>query len=141
MEVTLSAEPVADAGKGKHPMLRRWDHRAGSDEAGEQELADGAVPIQEVASSDDPWQLLEDGIQIQFQSAEGAKPSYYRTGDYWLIPARTVTADVEWPRDGEGNPSKQIPHGVERHYAPLALLTRTAPGYGLGDDLRKVFKA
>lgn len=142
MEVTLRGKPRVDAkDKGTHPLLRRWDHRAGSDEAGEQELADGAVPIQEVALSDDPWQLLEDGIRIQFQSVEDGKESYYRTGDYWLIPARTVTGDVEWPRDGEGNPSKQKPRGVERHYAPLALLKKKETGdLSVDDDLRKFFK-
>jgi hypothetical protein len=33
---------------------------------------------------------LEDGIQIQFLT--GGK---YPTGDYWLIPARVATGDVE----------------------------------------------
>jgi hypothetical protein len=46
----------------------------------------------------------------------------YRTGDYWLIPARAVTGDVEWPKDDKGHPEAQPPHGTEHHYAPLAVV-------------------
>jgi hypothetical protein len=45
----------------------------------------------------------------------------YRTGDYWLIPARTATGDVEWPGD-VGDPEAQPPHGIDQHYAPLAIV-------------------
>jgi hypothetical protein len=38
-----------------------------------------------------------------------------------LIPARTTTGDVEWPRDKNG-PIALEPHGVEHHYAPLAYV-------------------
>jgi len=38
-----------------------------------------------------------------------------------LIPTRTATGDVEWP--GEvGQPEARPPHGVEHHYAPLAVV-------------------
>jgi LysM repeat protein len=48
----------------------------------------------------------------------------YRPGDYWLIPARTATGDVEWP--GEvGQPEARSPHGIEHHYAPLAIVVST----------------
>jgi len=49
--------------------------------------------------------------------------SVYQTGDYWLIPARTATEDVEWPQDENGNPIALSPQGVEHHYAPLAIIT------------------
>jgi uncharacterized protein DUF6519 len=41
---------------------------------------------------------LEDDIQIQVQPK-----ATYRTGDYWMIPARVATG-VEWPklRDAQG---------------------------------------
>jgi len=48
--------------------------------------------------------------------AQGGKNTY-RTGDYWLIPARTATGNVEWP-DGKALP----PKGVDHHYAPLARI-------------------
>jgi hypothetical protein len=61
------------------------------------------------------WIDLEDGVQVWFDQRGS-----YRTGDYWLIPARTVTADVEWPRDASGQPLLAPPAGVDVHYAPLA---------------------
>jgi hypothetical protein len=64
---------------------------------------------------------LEDGIQVQFQPAGS-----YRSGDYWLIPARAATGSILWPNraDGDGHIEwlPQPPRGVEHHYAPLALL-------------------
>src|SRR4029453_13349628 len=91
-------------------LLRRWDHKG--DETG-----DGAVLLPESLTD---WVALEDGLQIQFQP-----DGEYRSGDYWLIPARTLTGDVEWPKDKEG-PQSRPPHGIEDHYAPLALIRRKA---------------
>ncbi len=48
-------------------------------------------------------------------------PGSYHVGDYWLIPARTATHDVEWPRDGK-NPLPQLPHGILHRYCRLAVL-------------------
>lgn len=65
------------------------------------------------------WISLEDGVQIQFHVA--TPNNQYRTGDYWRIPARVATGDVEWP--GEvGKPQALPPHGIEHHYAPLAII-------------------
>lgn len=44
----------------------------------------------------------------------------YVSGDHWLIPARTLSADVEWPQYGSGTPLLLPPTGVPVHYAPLA---------------------
>jgi hypothetical protein len=77
---------------------------------------------------------LEDGVQIQF-SADGE----YRTGDYWLIPARVATGNVAWPlhteadgtpkKDTAGNfiPLEQSPHGIEHHYALLGFASWLSP--------------
>jgi len=46
---------------------------------------------------------LEDGIEVQF--ADGT--STYRTGDYWLVPARSSLGDIEWPQPGK--PSQPVP--------------------------------
>jgi len=89
-------------------LLRRWDHKGDIKK-------DGAVALVE-DGGDKNWLMLEHGVQIQFQ--EGAD---YRTGDYWLIPARTATGDIEWPKDKDSNPLSQAPHGVTHHYAPLAV--------------------
>jgi uncharacterized protein DUF6519 len=88
-----------------NPKVRRWDHRATIG-------TEGAVPIQEVTKKAD-WIELEDGLQIQFQPG-----ATYRTGDYWLIPARTATGNIEWPIDADGI----SPQGIEHHYAPLAVI-------------------
>ncbi|WP_413173192.1 DUF6519 domain-containing protein [Anabaena azotica] len=63
------------------------------------------------------WIQLEKGIYIQFDSE-----STYKTGDYWLIPARAYTKDVDWPYDSSRQPRKQRSQGIKHYYSPLALL-------------------
>lgn len=125
MRVTLSGEPASGVGRNpeRHPLLRRWDH--GSDASRNGATGYDAIPLRE-----DTWITLEDGVQVYFQSAPGQpEPNLYRTGDYWLIPARTATGDVEWPGDA-GQPEARPPHGVEHNYAPLAIV---ANGYVQSD--------
>jgi hypothetical protein len=110
--VTLSGVPALVADPARHRLLRRWDQRNANE--------GGVIPVVEKNTADD-WIELENGIQIQFQpTPAGGLAHQYRTGDYWLIPARTVTGDVEWPGT-VGNPKALPPHGVEHHYAPLAI--------------------
>lgn len=119
MEVTLKGSRISNVGQYplKHPLLRRWDHQTGDPSRGGLSLGnDGAAEIKE---SKTEWLSLEDGVQIQFQDDPA---NMYRTGDYWLIPARTATGDVEWP-GAAGEPQRVPPHGVEHHFAPLALIT------------------
>ena len=102
-----------------HPLLRRWDHKNGNPLQDEPELADnGSLFIAE-----DDWLTLEDGVQILFAKSEDIT---YQRGDYWLIPARTATGDVEWPYDSEDPDGRRLlpPHGIEHHYAPLAVVRR-----------------
>ncbi len=103
----------------KHPLLRRWDQK------GDDVNADGII----VKSPG--WLPIEAGIEIEFKLLDTA----LRTGDYWLIPARTNTGEVEWPsqrdadgkimKDAEGNVIRAFmrPIGVEHRYAPLAIIT------------------
>jgi hypothetical protein len=120
LEVQLSDRPVIQADEEQaalmNILLRRWDHKKVPKKQGT-ELSEGAIPIRE-GGSEDGWLNLEDGIQIQFQRGEN---TVYCTGDYWLIPARTATADVEWQQK-DGQPVPLQPHGVEHHYAPLAIV-------------------
>jgi hypothetical protein len=97
-----------------HPILRRWDYRHGRENGGE-EGADGAIKIEEGV-----WIRLEDGVEVEFAPRQEEPLHLYRTGDYWLIPARTETGDVEWPRDG-GDPAAVEPDGIDHHYAPVAV--------------------
>jgi len=101
-----------------NPKVRRWDQIATEPVT----LAtDNAIPIQESPV----WIDLEDGVQIQF-SADGE----YRTGDYWLIPARVATGNVEWPQTDGANPQPKPlpPHDIEHHYAPLGFIWWGAGG-------------
>jgi len=81
-------------------------------------------------------QLLEGGIAVQFTDPN----STYRTGDYWLIPARTAIGDykgdIEWPLAPD---DFQLPHGIKHHYCPLALLTLKDNKWTLKSDCRKLF--
>ena len=109
--ITLSGEPEAGGDDSKHPFLRRWDHQGGNAEKHGLTLSDGAAKIDEGRLLN-----LEDGIQIRFEPATPPPAkALYRRGDYWLIPARS-TGDIEWPD------SPQPPHGVDHHYAPLAIV-------------------
>lgn len=126
-------KPPPSKGTDDPPLiLRRWDHKSDLKD-------DGAVRLVE---SEKEWLMLEDGVQIQFQPGDALHPGgQYRTGDYWLIPARTATGDIEWPRDKDGNPQSQPPHGIKHHYAPLAGITIRAGGtIDKLDDLRSVIQ-
>lgn len=121
-EVVLAG--AAPAGLTGNLVLRRWDHRRGKPVAG------GSYRLVE-----GEWLDLEDGVQIFFEPAGDGAGHTYRAGDYWLIPARTATADVEWPGPPE-SPLARPPHGVHHHYAPLALLAQ-----GRLQDCRSTFGA
>jgi hypothetical protein len=65
----------------RNPRVRRWD--------GVTEMKPAAI-----ANPNTGWEeLAQDGIEVKFA------PGSYRIGDYWLIPARTATAAIEWPQE------------------------------------------
>ena len=106
--------PDKISGQPNNPKVRRWD---------------GAQAP--VAS----WFELEDGVQIKFEAGE------YHVGDTRLIPARTATADVEWPRDTANppNPIPQLRAGIEHHTCKLAIVSRSADGFTIVQDCRELF--
>lgn len=135
-QVTFNDPPEWPGGfdQDKHPYLRRWDQRNGDS---------GGVPVKGGNTKQD-WILLEDGVEIQFPLADedNEKPYVYQTGDYWLIPVRTATGDVEWPGKPDA-PDPLPPQGVEHHYAPLGNITVDASGdVNVPDDgdLRRILK-
>lgn len=125
MCVTLTGKAgvAVGADSSLHPLLRRWDHKAGNPSAGGLQIDLGAALI-----VGDVWLDLEDGVQVRFPRADAAA---YRSGDFWLIPARVATGNVIWPTetelDAQGtvtvHPVAKAPDGVSHHYAPLAVAT------------------
>jgi hypothetical protein len=95
----------------RHAILRRWDHHADDE-------ARGIMRVTE--SNDTGWIDLERGVKIRFSVGGN-----YRKGDYWLVPARVVTGDVEWPRDGDV-PRPIPPQGPLYHRASLAVVTKSS---------------
>ena len=123
LKVTLDRAPASNVGQiaNKHPLLRRWDHN-GRDLT----LDAGAALILEGAGNDENWLKLEHGVQVQFaEPPAGGEPNEYRTGDYWLIPARIATGDVDWPGPPD-DPEALSPRGIKHSYAPLHKVTIAA---------------
>jgi hypothetical protein len=87
------------------------------------------LSLTEGRGEEDGWLDLENGVQIQFQHG-GA----YTPGDYWLIPARVASGDIEWPRNVR-EPAALPPTGVDYAYAPLAVIDAA----GKSHDLRSTF--
>jgi photosystem II stability/assembly factor-like uncharacterized protein len=115
-KITIATETplnTADVNINYHAKLRRWD------QAGISATQDGInVSIN--------WLSLEGGIEVQF--SEG----HYKTGDYWLIPARSATGEIEWPpyQVPNAHPMPQLPLGIQHHYCRLALVTLEERGIG-----------
>jgi Family of unknown function (DUF6519) len=141
MQVMLNGTPDPGVGKdpAKHPLLRRWDQVQGDEQDGGVTLGSDNAALVVEGSAEDSWLDLEDGVQIQFQLADKTLPATYRTGDYWLIPARVATGDVEWPKelttDSTGKvtqtPVALPPAGILHHYAPLATIDVNAIGLSI----------
>jgi hypothetical protein len=100
---------------GTNAILRRWDGVVG--------LA-AATPTE-----------LEDGVEVEIDGGS------FGVGDYWVIPARTSTGLVEWPRDdaSPAEPVFETRHGVLHHYAVLAVVSLSGGTFGSPMDCRDVF--
>ncbi len=112
-EITISSStPVPPVDDQSTILLRRWDNHGSS--AG----AEG-IPLSQQAITLDNSQWPS-GIQVTFSGGR------YRSGDYWLIPARTAinsdSGTIEWPADDSQHPLLQPPRGIVHHYCPLSLV-------------------
>lgn len=124
--VTLkSTHPLAQNGASLQlcrAVLRRWDHGDHN-----RPIAGGAIVVREGVEVE-----LEDNLKITFRSQSNGHPAMYRSGDYWLIPARAATRDIEWPRtnDEKGHViyEEREPRGIDHRYAPLAYVTADKEG-------------
>ncbi len=109
---------------GRAPIVRRWEG--------------GPLPVTAAGTA------LEAGIGVRFPA--GGRT---RTGDHWLVPARTVrlaygltqvSGTIEWPPGGRG-PDEQPPVGPHHRVAPLGIVRRTGDGWVLDSDCRLLFPA
>jgi hypothetical protein len=102
-----------------NPRIRRWD-------------SDGEMLISAPVNNDG-WLKLEDGVEVKFSTGD------YKTGDYWLIPARTAKADVEWEMDDSNNPVFELPKGIKHDYCRLAVSKFDGSTWTIISDCRKLF--
>lgn len=115
LDTATATGSVNPADFSRNPEVRRWDSA-------------GAVAVTTAT-----WVDLEDGVQVEFSTGT------LKTGDYWLIPARTLTGDVEWPRDSSNNPISRTPQGIEHHYCRLAVVQFDGQTWSVIDDCRPLF--
>lgn len=121
--ITLyTTAPSVDTSRG-HARVRRWDQTRADASAAGLPCAPGV------------WQELENGIEICF-AADGS----FKPGDYWLIPARTATGDIEWPPCGSDGDAFQAPHRIEIVRAALACIHFDGQKRGfVVQDCRRLF--
>ena len=100
--VTLSAQ-VTGLDPARNARMRRWDQSGPSTTALGLPLS--ATPIQ-----------LENGIEVTFRAGS------YISGDYWTIPARTASGQIDWPLCGSDGNVFQPAHYIKIHRAPLACI-------------------
>jgi Family of unknown function (DUF6519) len=106
--ITLTFAPAALATNDRNPKLRRWE---------------GFAAVKYVSDDETNWLPLESGVQVRF-----AGGGNYRTGHYWQIPARIVTAGspngkIEWPLDNSDKPIAIPPKGITHHLCRLGIVT------------------
>lgn len=94
---------------------------------------EGGLPVE--ADPAAGWVELELGVEVRFQA--GAM----LPGDFWTIPARALTGDVDWPEDMvTGAPLDLPPQGLDRAFAPLGFVRRQGAGqWEVESDCREFF--
>jgi hypothetical protein len=110
--VTLNGLNEPAVNLDRHALLRRWDHQS-------DDKSEGAILVTE-SKDDTGWILIERGVWIRYLPG-----AIYGKGDYWLIPARVATGDIEWPSDGKA-PLAVEPRGIAHHRAALAIVKKSA---------------
>jgi hypothetical protein len=103
LSVTV-VNPVTGIDTGRNARMRRWDQSGPTAGAAGIPLATGS------------WHQLENGIQIQFSAGT------YNSGDYWTIPARTASGQIDWPPCGSDGNAFQPPATTRVYRAPLACI-------------------
>jgi hypothetical protein len=122
-QILYVTPPVHPKAAALHPQVRRWD-----------------LPVGGLMEVTPEWQELEDGVKVSFGAGT------FHAGDYWVVPARANTGDVEWPpfpeypgHRPEGAPEQLPPLGVAHRRAPVAVLVHDGRKVVASIDLRALF--
>jgi len=119
LSVTMQQSVSVD--KTQNPRMRRWDQFGSAATSNGVSLSTALVP-------------LENGIEVEFTQGQ------YASGDYWLIPARTATGEIEWPPAESDGSAFLPPRRIEVFSAPLACIQwDTEKGKPVVQDCRKPF--
>jgi hypothetical protein len=124
--ITLNTT-VSGLDTARSPKVRRWD-------------SPGELQAR-IPAGNQGYIALENGVEIKYSAGT------FATGDYWLIPARTIlgtpalegTGGIEWPTDvTTGDPLAQSPAGIAHTYCRLAVITLDASSLAI-EDCRRLF--
>lgn len=125
-QITLSAnvpQPYLD-GINNPPVpttnfyrLKRWD------------MSGAGVTADGIQIKPNTWMPIEEGVQVWFNDG------HYAPRAWWLIPARTTTADIEWPPFQVPNtePIPQPPLGINRHFCRIGTIDSEVSPWTFGD--------
>jgi hypothetical protein len=101
--ITLTS-PIISINTALNARVRRWDQTGPS-------ATSAGVPLSVSAPL-----TLESGIEVTFRAGT------YQAGDYWTIPARTASGQIDWPPCGSNGDLFQPPHSTLIYNAPLACI-------------------
>ncbi len=121
-DVSITSLDINDFNRGVR-RLRLWDTIS--------VLAEPAVP------EDGEFFELDAGIEVAFDTAASGR--LYRSGDYWMIPARVTNRNIEWPMAASGPAALRSEN--TRHYARLGFLRLTGGTFSEIADARHIFPA
>ena len=110
----IIGDPVNSINYPENPKVRRWD-----------QTKSGEITI------DSEWIELEHGLGVEFK-----KDGNYKSGDFWLIPARTAKGDIEWSKEDGG---WHQCFGIEHRYCPLAIFNYDGEIWKNIKDCRRLF--
>lgn len=103
LQITLD-NPVYGIDHRRKARMRRWDQLISTGTS-------SGIPVSEKPIA------LENGIEVSFRG------SNFQSGDYWTIPARTASGEIDWPPCGKSKAFFQHPDFIAIHRAPLACVT------------------
>lgn len=126
-----SSSPDISQFTGGLRKIRRWSMFGSTGEL--QTSADSSTYI-----------ALEHGLEIAFTAeTDAAGVGEFRTGDAWLIPARSITRDIEWSTQSETASGIEnafaSPALSQSAFARLAYVQLSAGVWSVVGDCRRVF--